>query len=322
MSVKRATVKDVAMEAQVTAQTVSRVFRNKGYVSETTRAAVLAAAEKLNYVPNNAAISLRMGKSKSIAVVFDSLINIYFAVIVNYLHQEIYKLGYSLQTIFVHSTTINDEIYRSAVSMGAAGVISFLEPCDGLGGTVANCGVPLLILGRSTTQSEIDYIVTDDVKGGRLAAEHLLANGCKNMVCLADGIGITCIDDRYKGFEQVLSERGMSTKIVSAVIDDDSLIGSLTINDKIADGIFCCSDIVAYRLIGILDKNNLSEIKVVGFDNLQADIPLYTKITTIGADKLSFVRDASAKLINKIESRAKTRIVDVIDIQLTQGVTT
>ena len=39
----RVTIKDIALEARVTAQTVSRVFRNQGYISKKTKAAVLAA---------------------------------------------------------------------------------------------------------------------------------------------------------------------------------------------------------------------------------------------------------------------------------------
>lgn len=134
----RVTIKDIALEARVTAQTVSRVFRNQGYISKKTKAAVLAAADKLNYVPNNAAISLRMGKTKNIAVVFDCLVNVYFAVMIDYLHREVQARGYSLQTIFADSPTITEEVYRSALSMGAVGVISFLEADDGLGVVVKN----------------------------------------------------------------------------------------------------------------------------------------------------------------------------------------
>lgn len=83
MDARRVTIKDVAMAIGVTPQTVSRVFRGKGYVSADTRARVLDAADKLKYVPNSAAIRLRTGVNKSIAVVFDSLINVYFSVMVD-----------------------------------------------------------------------------------------------------------------------------------------------------------------------------------------------------------------------------------------------
>ena len=75
------TIKDVADLANVTAQTVSRVMRGTGYVSEETKAKVLQAAHQLNYIPSYVAKALRKGMSQSIAIVFDSLRNVYFSVI-------------------------------------------------------------------------------------------------------------------------------------------------------------------------------------------------------------------------------------------------
>ena len=60
-SKERTTIKDVAREANVTAQTVSRVCRNLGNVAPKTKERVLEACRKLNYLPNKTAISLRSG---------------------------------------------------------------------------------------------------------------------------------------------------------------------------------------------------------------------------------------------------------------------
>ena len=46
------TIKDVAREAGVAISTVSNVFNNADIVSEETKQRVLAAVEKLNYIPN------------------------------------------------------------------------------------------------------------------------------------------------------------------------------------------------------------------------------------------------------------------------------
>ena len=47
-----ATISDVAKEAGLAVATVSRIMNNRGYISEEARRKVEAAAEKLNYRPN------------------------------------------------------------------------------------------------------------------------------------------------------------------------------------------------------------------------------------------------------------------------------
>ena len=53
-----ATIKDVSKETGLSIGTVSRVFNNRGYISQETRDKVEAAVKKLNYQPNALARSL------------------------------------------------------------------------------------------------------------------------------------------------------------------------------------------------------------------------------------------------------------------------
>ncbi|SQI43570.1 Lactose operon repressor [Serratia plymuthica] len=55
MNKRQATLEDVAKEAGVSQQTVSRVLNNPDIVSERTRNKVLGAMNTLNYVPNRSA---------------------------------------------------------------------------------------------------------------------------------------------------------------------------------------------------------------------------------------------------------------------------
>ena len=73
----RTTIADVAREAGVTKATVSHAMSGKRPISDDTRAKVLAAAEKLNWVPSQSARALATQKANAIAVVLAlSLIHI------------------------------------------------------------------------------------------------------------------------------------------------------------------------------------------------------------------------------------------------------
>src|SRR5688572_9789906 len=69
MKTKRPTVYDVAREAGVSYQTVSRVINDKSHVSEDTRERVLKAIKLLDFKPNRAAQLLQTERSNTIEVV-------------------------------------------------------------------------------------------------------------------------------------------------------------------------------------------------------------------------------------------------------------
>lgn len=74
------TLRDVSEASGVSEMTVSRVLRNRGDVSDATRARVLAAAKALGYVPNKIAGALASNRVNLVAVVIPSLSNMFCAI--------------------------------------------------------------------------------------------------------------------------------------------------------------------------------------------------------------------------------------------------
>lgn len=72
------TIKDVAQLANVSTCTVSRVLSEKGYISENTRRAVLAAVAELRYQPNSIATELKVGVSNTIGLIVPDITNFYY----------------------------------------------------------------------------------------------------------------------------------------------------------------------------------------------------------------------------------------------------
>lgn len=319
MSTKRVTIKDVAATADVTAQTVSRVFRNKGYVSEATRDKVLKVAQKLNYIPNSAAVSLRTGKTRNIAVVFDSLMNMYFSIIVDYIHREVKRCGYHLQTIYVDSHMITESIYRSAISAGASAIISLLEPVPGLGKVVGTLGVPLCIVGRRAEEGEIDFITTDDVRGGVLVAERFLARGCSTFVFAAEAFGMTCVIDRLKGFRETLAHSGYSVDVIDCAEGRERALLDYVGGSGWPDAIFCFSDMIAYDLLKVMKKHNVTGVHIIGYDNIQSDFTILAPLTSVGVDKERYVRYILSRVVAKAEGKNSSRVAELLEPFLCEG---
>lgn len=296
----RVTLKDVADLADVSAQTVSRVIRGRGSVSPETEQKVLETARNLNYIPSYAAKALRSGTSRNIAVVFDSLRNIYFAVMIDYLRCVISRRGYSVQLIFSENPVITEQCYHKAISHGAVAVISFLESEVGLGETVKNCGIPLMVFGRSTTEDGMDYITTDDTQGGRMAAEYLLGKGCTTFHYVVEGRGMTCALDRFEGFRTELAHRGYEAKLVDTGTFGEDALSVIDFSDP-REGVFCFCDSLAFRVMQHIKKRGgASRAKLIGYDNIQEDLVLPVRLASIGIDKNSHAEFAVDKLIEKL----------------------
>lgn len=320
----RVTIKDVARIAMVTPQTVSRALRDAPDIAQSTKTRVLEIASNLNYVKNSTASALRRGSTRLIGVIYDNLINLYFSVMTDFIQFCLKERGYSMLTISVRSFHLNEEAYMAAVSHNVDGIISFLEPDEELTEVIKSYNVPVLLFGRRTNVKRIDCIHTDDEAGGRLAAARLADDGCKNAVCITEALELTCAYDRYHGFEEELKRRGISKpRIVNPNVPglEQQLLSLMKSPEGFPDGIFCFNDMLAFETLYFIEKNNLPSVKVIGYDNVQQEIHIPRRLTTVGTDKLALAKRATEMIISKVETGDTNRAIEKKGVFLVEGTT-
>ena len=71
---RRITLRDIARELDMNESTVSYALAGKGSIGEKTRQLVRETAERMGYVPNQAARQISMGKSAMIAIVVPNVL--------------------------------------------------------------------------------------------------------------------------------------------------------------------------------------------------------------------------------------------------------
>ena len=87
-----ASIRDVAKKAGVGVGTVSRA-NGTSYVSEDTRAKILAIAEKLDYQPNELARNLFRNRTGIIGIVVPDMENPFFSKLLKHMEIQLYKNG-------------------------------------------------------------------------------------------------------------------------------------------------------------------------------------------------------------------------------------
>lgn len=320
----RVTIKDVANVARVAPQTVSRALRNTPDVSPETRERILKIAAELNYVKNYTATSLRNGATRLIAVIYDNLINLYFSIMSDFLQSSLRDRGYSVLTMAMRQERLNADAYLAAVSHNVDGIVSFIEPDDEISALVEKYGVPVLLFGRRTDLANVDDIHADDRQGGRIAASRLIERGCRRLVCLTEPLTLTCAYDRFEGFREVCAAQGVAEPRMEEA-DEPTLearMRALFGSETPPDGVFCFNDMLAFEMLYLFEKLGVHPVAVVGYDNVQGEIRIPQRLTSVGMDKYGIAERAAQMIVSRIKSGPEApRVTQTFPVFLSEGTT-
>ncbi|HBF28681.1 LacI family DNA-binding transcriptional regulator [Rhizobium sp.] len=207
------TLAEVANAAGVGESTVSRVLRNHGSFSEKTRASVMAAVEKLGYVPNRIAGALASTGTSLVAIVVPSLSNIVFADVLRGATQVL-ETG---QRQAVFAVTEYDPVREEALVAAmlawrpAAVMVAGFEHTEGTRKMLQASGcrvVQLLDIDPDPLDLAVGF---SNFAAGEMAAQHLLACGYRKLGYVGHNIQAdTRAGKRFAGFRAALEKQGLA----------------------------------------------------------------------------------------------------------------
>lgn len=306
-----ATLKDVAKETGLTVTTVSRVLNNRGYISDDTRQKVYAAMKKLNYRPNEVARSLSKQTTNTIGVIVPHVRHPYFSELISNLENEASKRGYK---IILCNTQDKKNKQKEYLEMCTSNRVAGIILCSGSISVEEfdSINMPLITLERYLENGTAS-VECDNYQGGKLAAEHLIKAGCKNLLHIS-GVHETNMpaDNRANGFIDVCEKMGVSHKEIATNLYQynsleyhDFLEKAISENRNV-DGIFASSDLIAAQILQVCGKLGISvpkDIKLVGFDDVNIASLTTPRITTIHQPIKEMAEMAVELLINAAEGK-------------------
>jgi LacI family transcriptional regulator len=286
------TITDVAIRAGVGIGTVSRVMNDSPRVSEATRQRVLAAIEDLDYRPSTTARALSRGRCQTLGVIVPFFTH---ASAMERLRGVVAALDgsrHDLVLFNVESPLHRDEHFAALTGRDRADglLVMSLPPKPADLAHLHSSGVPVVLV--DTWGAGVPMVVTDDVEGGRIATQHLVALGHERIAFLGDdresGFGFTSSDKREQGYHEVLVEAGLdiAPELVRYGHHERDVAQGLA-EDLLAlkeppTAVFACSDVqatgtlAAARALGLRVPHDLS---VVGFDDIE--LAAYAGLTTV-----------------------------------------
>ncbi len=185
--VRRVTIKDVAREAGVSVQTVSRAINDKGEISPQTQERILRIADRLGYRPNSVARSLATRRTQNIGLVVPDVANPFFAGIARGIEDAAHQSDYN---VFLCNTDENVDRETSAIhSLEAQRVDGIILCSSRLSGAqlqkLANRYQPLVLVNRRIDHPQTGTVLVDDAKGATDAVRYLLQLGHRHIGLLA-----------------------------------------------------------------------------------------------------------------------------------------
>ena len=90
------TIKELSFLSGYSISTVSKALNNKHEISKATRDTIKTIAKQHNYVPNNYAVSLRMQKTGSIAVIVPEITETCYSHSLSHLQKSAESFGYRI----------------------------------------------------------------------------------------------------------------------------------------------------------------------------------------------------------------------------------
>jgi LacI family gluconate utilization system Gnt-I transcriptional repressor len=207
------TITDVAQRARVGESTVSRVLRNHGSVSQSTREKILKAAAELNYVPNRIAGTLASMTSKLIGIVIPSVGNTVVPEVLAGANTVLEDAGFQPVIGVSNYDPVREEVLiESILSWRPAGIlVAGLEHTDRARAMLKGCGVRVVEL-LDIDGEGIDMVVGSSHRmAGRESAEHLLARNYQHIGYVGHDIRVDLrAGKRLEGFRAVMRENGLS----------------------------------------------------------------------------------------------------------------
>jgi DNA-binding LacI/PurR family transcriptional regulator len=280
---------DVAREAGVSGQTVSRVSNGHTNVDQATRDRVLAAMRKVGYRPNSAARALRSGQFRNIGVIMFTLSSFGNMRTLDSIAVAAAHAGYSITLIPVGHPT-QGEVTTAFTRLGEQavdGIVIIIEAhLMDEADLELPAGLPVVVV-DSSARFRFPVVDTDQAEGARLATEHLLGLGHRTVWHVSGPEGSYSAERRRDSWERTLRAHGRDVPPV--VPGDWSTDAGYRAGLRLADepgatAVFAANDQMALGILRALHERGRAvpgEISVVGFDDMAESSSFWPPLTTV-----------------------------------------
>ncbi|MGE5224547.1 MAG: LacI family DNA-binding transcriptional regulator [Omnitrophica WOR_2 bacterium] len=306
-------IREVADKAGVSFTTVSHVINNTRYVSEETRAKVMAAMEALNYRPNAVARSLKSGKTNTLGLILPDSSNPFFAEVGHCVEEAAFQLGYRVILCNTEGDLLKEQMYVEVLSHKQVDGIIFYATGDRPASIelLIQSKLPFVMVDRDLANTPVDAVLTDNCEGGLLATRHLIQLGHQQIACLIGPSDNNPSAGRVIGYRAALTEAGLIPQEDNVLRGDFHpetgrvLTLQLLSRESPPTAIFACNDMMALGALRAVYQMGLrvpENVSIIGFDGIDLGSYSNPPLTTIAQPKDRMGKQAVQLVIERLRN--------------------
>ncbi|MEM7107250.1 MAG: LacI family DNA-binding transcriptional regulator [Bacteroidota bacterium] len=313
------TIYDIAKELNISGSTVSRALNNNPRISKKTRDLIQETAERLGYKPNQVALALRKGNSKTIGVIIPFVDRAFFGAVISGIEEVLKASGNQIMVCQSHDMHENEvENVNTLLGAQVSGILISVAPGEDYTHLekVIQADIPLVMFDRVHSKVPTSSVKVDDFKGAYMATEHLIEQGLSKIVHFHGDRNLQIYEDRYQGYKQALKDYKMEYDPKRVYGGDcfieigEKLTDELVSSGTDFDAIFASSD---YKAIGTVKRLKVlgfsvpDDIKVIGFGNEPLTELLEPSMSSVDQKPKEMGVQTAKSLLELMEAKSDVR---------------
>lgn len=319
----RATIRDVAREADVSIATVSRVLNDSGPVKPATRERVLAAAARLRYSPSSAARSLITRQTKTLGVLLPDLYGEFFSELIRGIDRVAREAGYHILVSTSHNQRPEVEAALQAMRGRVDGLIVMApdRDVDELAALLAKPLPTVLLNQRTVDGGPVNRINIDNEGGARALVEHLVEAGHRRIALIGGPAANLDAEARRRGYRAALEAAGLPVVPELEFHGDFTEAGgheaaqALLRLEERPTAVFAANDAMAIGALHAFVEAGLTipaDISLAGFDDIPMARYLRPSLTSVRVPIQELGSRATARLLELLAGEADDEAWDVV----------
>ena len=204
------TIKDIANLLGLAHTTVSRALNDHPKISADTKQKVRAAAERMGYITNLGARSMRMGHSRLVGLIVPDVQNEFYGAAARVMAQRCAQYGYQMMLGVSEDDPAREEKHVRSLREGrAAGVLIVPSPAPTETSIALLRQIPTVQFLRTHPKLASQAIVADDFEGIHEGTRHLLSLGHERIGFIGGARHVSTGLRRAAGYEAALRKQGL-----------------------------------------------------------------------------------------------------------------
>ncbi|WP_058913666.1 DNA-binding transcriptional regulator CytR [Entomohabitans teleogrylli] len=322
-----ATMKDVAIRANVSTATVSRALMNPDKVSQATRNRVEQAAIDVGYLPHLMGRNVKRNESRTILVIVPDICDPFFSEIIRGIEVTAAKQGYLILIgDCAHQNQQEKTFIDLIITKQIDGMLLLGSRLPFDAGKEEQRNLPPMVMANEfAPELELPTVHIDNLTAAFNAVHYLQELGHQRIACIAGPEEMPLCHYRLQGYVQALRRSGMLVDPHYIARGDFSYEAGAAAMEQLLNlpepptAVFCHSDVMALGALSLAKRRGLkvpSDLSLVGFDDIALSQFCDPPLTTVAQPRFQIGSEAMLLLLDQINGQAVSSGSRLLDCEL------